>query len=247
VRLLAGTESVTLSCGVPPLYQLSNQASSQFLNSPKNAIFTLSLTQEGWMAGNANLGGTQTVANALKIDFGTPRLIGGTNTIVTDTGFMQSGAWPSVGVTAGAWTNAYIAKLAFPTVGGTIRRGIWITTSTGSIGTVATNVEGFYCEALKIGTTQRVNYSADGATTGTPTRAICFDAAAHSVGTDRWSLRGANKIENTVTDLIASASGKGLVVMCSDDNTQFVRIRALYNAGSPSITLDATGTALPTS
>jgi stage II sporulation protein D len=58
VRLLAGADNITLSCGVPPLYQLSNQANSQLLNSPKNAVFTLSLTPQGWMAGNANLGGS---------------------------------------------------------------------------------------------------------------------------------------------------------------------------------------------
>jgi stage II sporulation protein D len=58
VRLLAGVEKVTLSCGVPPLYQLSSQTTSQRLNSPNNAIFTLSLTPQGWVAGNANLGGT---------------------------------------------------------------------------------------------------------------------------------------------------------------------------------------------
>src|SRR5258706_16321864 len=59
VRLLAGVDNITLSCGVPPLYQLSNQTTSQPLNSPKNAVFTLSLTQQGWMAGNSNLGGAR--------------------------------------------------------------------------------------------------------------------------------------------------------------------------------------------
>ena len=58
-----------------------------------------------------NLGGTQTIANRLYIDFSIPRLLGGLNTVVTDTGLMQSGAWPVVAVTAGAWANAYIAKL----------------------------------------------------------------------------------------------------------------------------------------
>src|SRR3954447_1967473 len=58
VRLLAGADNITLSCGVPPLYQLSNQTVSQPLNCPKNAIFTLTLTPQGWMAGKANLGGT---------------------------------------------------------------------------------------------------------------------------------------------------------------------------------------------
>src|SRR4051812_49311506 len=57
VRLLAGVETVTLSCGVPPLYQLSTQSTAQPLNSPKNAVFTLSLGPDGWVAGNATLGG----------------------------------------------------------------------------------------------------------------------------------------------------------------------------------------------
>lgn len=59
VRLIASADSITLSCGVPPLYQLSNQTTSQQLNSPKNAVFALSLTPQGWMAGNANLGGSR--------------------------------------------------------------------------------------------------------------------------------------------------------------------------------------------
>jgi stage II sporulation protein D len=58
VRLLASADTVTLACGVPPLYQLSSQPLSQRLNSPNNAIFNLTLTPQGWMAGNANLGGT---------------------------------------------------------------------------------------------------------------------------------------------------------------------------------------------
>jgi stage II sporulation protein D len=58
VRLLPGVEKVVISCGVPPLYQLSNQSTSQLLNSPKNAVFSLSLSSQGWLAGNANLGGT---------------------------------------------------------------------------------------------------------------------------------------------------------------------------------------------
>src|SRR6266581_1888043 len=57
VKLAGAVETVTLSCGVPPLYQLSNQPASQLLNSPNNAIFTVTLTPQGWMAGNLNLGG----------------------------------------------------------------------------------------------------------------------------------------------------------------------------------------------
>src|SRR3954447_1537672 len=53
VRLFAGVEKVTLACGVPPLYQLSSQLAAQPLNCPNNAVFTLSLTHDGWQAGNA--------------------------------------------------------------------------------------------------------------------------------------------------------------------------------------------------
>jgi stage II sporulation protein D len=57
VRLLSGVESVTLSCGVPPLYQLSSQPMAQGLNCPNNAVFALSLNAQGWQAGAAGLGG----------------------------------------------------------------------------------------------------------------------------------------------------------------------------------------------
>src|SRR5438445_13664403 len=50
VRLIAGADNIILACGVPPLYQLSTQNQAVRLNSPHNAIFSLSLTQQGWMA-----------------------------------------------------------------------------------------------------------------------------------------------------------------------------------------------------
>src|SRR4051794_17792749 len=65
VRLLAGVESATLSCGVPPLYQFSNQPVAQLLNSPKNSVVALSLTSQGWQANNATLGGSP--ADALRL------------------------------------------------------------------------------------------------------------------------------------------------------------------------------------
>jgi peptidoglycan hydrolase-like amidase len=58
VKLLSSVTEVTLSCGVPPLYQLSTQTVAQPLNSPANAVISLTLTQSGWMANNANLGGS---------------------------------------------------------------------------------------------------------------------------------------------------------------------------------------------
>jgi stage II sporulation protein D len=57
VKLISAASEVTLACGVPPLYQLSTQNVAQPLNSPANAVFTLSLSPAGWIAGNANLGG----------------------------------------------------------------------------------------------------------------------------------------------------------------------------------------------
>jgi stage II sporulation protein D len=56
VRLLQGVDQVTLSCGVPPTYQLAEQPAT-VLKSPRNAVFNLSLTKDGWAAGNALLGG----------------------------------------------------------------------------------------------------------------------------------------------------------------------------------------------
>jgi peptidoglycan hydrolase-like amidase len=49
-------DQVTLSCGVPPKYQVAGQAAA-VLNSPRNAVFPLSLSAQGWTAGNAQLGG----------------------------------------------------------------------------------------------------------------------------------------------------------------------------------------------
>jgi stage II sporulation protein D len=57
VRLIAGVDQVTLACGVPPLYQLSDQPAAQPLNTPKNSVFKLSLTANGWQAGDSPLGG----------------------------------------------------------------------------------------------------------------------------------------------------------------------------------------------
>jgi stage II sporulation protein D len=56
VRLLQGMDQVTLSCGVPPTYQVADQPAA-VLNSPRNAVFNLSLAKDGWAAGNSLLGG----------------------------------------------------------------------------------------------------------------------------------------------------------------------------------------------
>jgi stage II sporulation protein D len=57
VRLVVAADNVTVMAGVPPLYQLSTARSAQLLNSPRNAVFTLSLKNGAWQAGNADLGG----------------------------------------------------------------------------------------------------------------------------------------------------------------------------------------------
>ena len=59
VRLEANADQVTLACGVPPTYQAGDQPAA-ILTSPRNAVFTLSLSQQGWVAGNALLGGPDT-------------------------------------------------------------------------------------------------------------------------------------------------------------------------------------------
>src|SRR6185503_19055996 len=56
VRLIPNADQVTLACGVPPTYQVGGQAAAP-LNCPRNAIFTVTSTAQGWVAGNALLGG----------------------------------------------------------------------------------------------------------------------------------------------------------------------------------------------
>lgn len=64
VRLLTAVDTVTLSCTVPPTVQIANGPTTQ-LNSPRNAVFNLSLSPRGWIAGNATLGGA--VGSALHL------------------------------------------------------------------------------------------------------------------------------------------------------------------------------------
>jgi len=111
----------------------------------------------------------------------------GASTVITDVYGVRISGWPTVG-TFGTITNAYGARFQMPTIGDTIRRGVWVDpSSTTDPGAEAANVEGFYCGALPRGTAQRVSYYALGATTGTPTMVAAFYAAAHGVGTTKWS------------------------------------------------------------
>ena len=68
----------------------------------------------------------------------------------------------------------------------------------------------------------------------------------HNSGTNRWGLSCAEKIENTATDMITSASAKGFIGQYSDQANRYFRLRALYNGGAPSLTIDDVGTTLPT-
>jgi hypothetical protein len=74
---------------------------------------------------------------------------------------------------------------------------------------------------------------------------IGIDILAQNSGTNRRSIRTADAVENTVTDIIASASAKGFIGQYSD-SARYFRLRALYNGGAPSLTIDDVGTALPT-
>jgi len=69
----------------------------------------------------------------------------------------------------------------------------------------------------------------------------------HNSGTNRWGLQCAEKIENTATDLMATASAKGFIGQYSDQAGRYFRLRGLYNGGAPSLTIDDVGTVLPVS
>lgn len=68
----------------------------------------------------------------------------------------------------------------------------------------------------------------------------------HNSGTNRWGLQCAEKIENAATDMICSASSKGIIGQYSDQAGRYFRLRALYAGGSPALTIDDIGTTLPT-
>lgn len=174
------------------------------------------------------------------------RGVRGTTVTVTDSFGIFADTWPLLNISAGTYTNAAMTKMQMPTIGSTIRRGHWLTTTTGNVGTAPTNAEGFYCEDITQGTS-RTSYYGDGATNGTPTNVVTFYGASHTVGTNRWSLWGSNKVHCDTSDFIAEASGKGIIVKASDDATRYLRIRALYSGGAPTLTIDDVGTAAPTS
>jgi len=110
-----------------------------------------------------------------------------------------------------------------------------------------TSVYGFQQSTAHVVGTNRYGAAFAGATTGTPTACIGVDVSAHSVGTNQWSYRGAQKFENTGTDFIASGTSKGILGQYSDQGGRYFRLRALYNGGAPSLTIDDVGTTLPAS
>lgn len=161
-------------------------------------------------------------------------------------------------------------------IGVNILPGTLTGTTTNLIGTQFTSVTGgtltnlfpFNVASMTNGTT-RIGYRCVGAATGTPTAVIGLDVTAHGVGTDRWGVRTANKIENTVTDIIASTAGKGFIAKDTQGTARFWRkyidatgtvgvtvevdendftftARGTTPTGSVLFKLDDVGTALPT-
>jgi hypothetical protein len=170
----------------------------------------------------------------------TMRGVRGASATVTDSFGILADTWPLLNISAGTYTNAAFAKTQLPTIGSTIRRGYWLTSTTSNVGTESANTEGFYCEDLPKGTSQRASFYSEGMTTGTPTDVYGFYQGTahvvgtnrygarftgtttgtptnaygaysdeHTVGTNRWSYWGANKIHCNLSDFIANASGFG--------------------------------------
>lgn len=124
----------------------------------------------------------------------------GTGVVTTTDYYQFKGAvWPSIG-NPGTVTNARTILAPLPTLGATIRRAIHISSGTANLGTEATNVEGIYCEDITRGTSRRVNYLAEGATTGTPTDVYAFfQSSAHVVGINRYGFRATGATTGTPT------------------------------------------------
>lgn len=111
-----------------------------------------------------------------------------------------------------------------------------------SLSGTLTNHYGFKSAALVAGT-NRYGVRVDGMTTGTPTVSIGLDVGSHSVGTDRWGVRTANKIENTATDFITSTAAKGYICKDGAGTPHYWRYTVAAD-GTPAIV--DTGTSLPT-
>lgn len=165
-------------------YQFSNPAIGSIAwSAATQRILDLEFGAEPTMSG------TQTITERSAIKM-TMRGMRGTSVTITGSFGILADTWPLSNTNAGTYTNAAFAKVQIPTIGSTIRRGFWLTSTTSNVGTASANTEGFYCEDITIGTAQRVNYYAEGATTGTPTDVYGYYlGTAHAVGTNRYGYR----------------------------------------------------------
>lgn len=121
----------------------------------------------------------------------------GAGVTITDQYGLNVLSWHSIGGTPGTYTNARGVNVQLPTLGNTIRRGVHVNaTNTFNFGTEAANVEGFFCDAIPRGLTNRRAYGAAGATNGTPTSVVILEqTTAHAVGTTRRFLKGIDPSE----------------------------------------------------
>lgn len=187
----------------------------QFNNPATASIAWSGATQrilELEFGGEPIMGGTQTITERTGIKM-TMRSMRGASVTITDSWGILADAWPILNTSAGSYTNAAFMKVQLPTIGNTIRRGIWLTTTGTTTGTASANTEGFYCEDITIGTARRVNYYAEGATTGTPTDVYGYYlGTGHGVGTNRYGFRATGATGGTPTLAIgfyADAQGVG--------------------------------------
>lgn len=183
------------------------------------------------LGASSSLSGTNTFTTRIGIRLSMGNAIGASTT-TTDTYGIFMNTWTTIGVTS-TNTNVTACRLAFPPLGTTIRRGLWISTQTTNGGTEATTTEGVYMEPLARGTTNRYSYWASGSTTGTPTAVYGYYSEAHTVGTDRWSFYGNNKAQIAGSDYIASTTAKGLI--CTDSQPRYWRITADTSGTTPSV------------
>ena len=148
--------------------------------------------------GSGTAGTTNTISFLVGGDFYatyTNRNGTATNTY-TDIIGVRSNAGPSATIlTAPIATNIRSFLGYLPRGGTTIRRIYDSTyTDTTNFGTEANDVEGYYCINLPRGLVNRRSFAAKGTTTGTPTNAVILEQLdVHSVGTNRYFLRGLNR------------------------------------------------------
>lgn len=180
----------------------NNSVSGQVFSSVTERVLELVLS-----GATISLGGPNTWAERSCLNMSMGGIVGsqaGTHTLTQ--GFRVTG-WPIVG-TAGTYVNVVGGRILQPTIGGTIRRALWIETTTSNLGTEAADAEGIYIEDLGRGTANRRSLAAEGATAGAPTAvAILEQVTAHAVGTARRFLVGLN------ASVLSNPSGVGDTVL----------------------------------